>query len=104
MTSKNVQIEKYSEKSFVVRGETKEHKTQLSELGGKWNSRLKGGAGWIFPNNLRENVENWIKNDIVVRNKKYENIYSFWITLPPIVTNGVYFSNNSKNSPILDQF
>jgi len=32
-----------------------------------------------------------------------EIIYSFCITRPPIVTNGAYFSNNSKNSPILDQ-
>tara|TARA_Y100000389_G_C17314448_1_gene439709 strand:+ start:436 stop:876 length:441 start_codon:yes stop_codon:yes gene_type:complete len=72
MTSKNVEIEQYSEKAFAVRGETKEYKTLLSELGGKWNSRLKGGAGWIFPNSLRENVENWIKNDILVRNKRYD--------------------------------
>ena len=41
-------VEDYSEKSIVVRGDTKEHKDALKQLGGKWNSRLRDGAGWIF--------------------------------------------------------
>jgi len=69
----NVNIEKYSEKSFVVRGETKEHKEKLSDLGGKWNSRLRDGAGWIFPNMLRKNVENWINHGIIVQKKRYNS-------------------------------
>uniref|UniRef100_A0A6C0EMS6 Uncharacterized protein n=1 Tax=viral metagenome TaxID=1070528 RepID=A0A6C0EMS6_9ZZZZ len=48
-SSPNLTIEKYSDRSIVVRGEkTKEYKDQLKELGGKWNPNLKGGAGWIF--------------------------------------------------------
>lgn len=72
----NVTIEKYSEKSFVVRGETKEHKEKLSDLGGKWNSRLRDGAGWIFPNMFKDNVENWINKGIVIQKKRYNTSYN----------------------------
>jgi hypothetical protein len=72
----NVTIEKYSEKSFVVRGETKQHKEKLSDLGGKWNSRLRDGAGWIFPNMFKDNVQNWINNGIVIQKKKYNTSYN----------------------------
>lgn len=39
----------YSEKAFAIIGETKEIKDQLKKLGGRFNPRLKCGAGWIFP-------------------------------------------------------
>tara|TARA_Y100000389_G_scaffold190257_1_gene214917 strand:- start:101 stop:232 length:132 start_codon:yes stop_codon:yes gene_type:complete len=32
-----IRIEKYTEKSIVVRGETTEYKETLKSLGGKWN-------------------------------------------------------------------
>jgi len=44
----NITVEPYSEKSFVLRGNTKEHKDKIKELGGKWNSGLRGGVGWIM--------------------------------------------------------
>jgi hypothetical protein len=40
--------EKYSEKSVVVRGDTRKYKEDLKKLGGKYNGRLRGGPGWIF--------------------------------------------------------
>ena len=46
--SNQLTIEEYSDKSFVIRGDTKEYKTQLMAGHGKWNPSLKGGAGWIF--------------------------------------------------------
>ena len=69
---KKVYIENYTMKSFVVRGETIDHKETLKLLGGKWNNSLtdkktgeKFGA-WIFWNGDKnqelEKVENWIKN------------------------------------------
>ncbi len=54
----SLQIEDYSNWSFVVRGDTKDHKVQLKNLGGKWNPNLKGGAGWIFKIGNIENVKN----------------------------------------------
>jgi hypothetical protein len=54
-------ISPYSDKSFVVRGEgTKEHKQELKDNGGRWNTSLKvpdiksttgeTEPGWIFSN------------------------------------------------------
>ena len=54
-------IEDYSEKSFVVLGETLPHKDNLKALGGKWNSRLRDGKkGWIYPMNRKSSVEEYI--------------------------------------------
>jgi hypothetical protein len=52
----------YTEKSFVVNGETKEHKEELKKLGGKWNSNLSCGAGWIFSLKSLADVEEFVKS------------------------------------------
>lgn len=52
-----VEIIDYSEKAIAVIGDTKPIKDQLKELGGRFNSRLTCGAGWIFPKTKREEVE-----------------------------------------------
>ena len=57
---KALNITSYSEKSFVLRGDTKIHKEKIKEMGGKWNRNLKGGPGWIFSNNKRSIVDKWI--------------------------------------------
>ena len=58
-------IQKYSDKSFVVRGDTQEYKDSLKNLGGKWNSRLtdkntgeKFGA-WLYWSNKRSELDKW---------------------------------------------
>ena len=58
-----LKIDTYSDKSFVIRGEeTKEYKDKLKDLGGKWNSNLKDGGGWIFSNNNKNKVQEWLKS------------------------------------------
>jgi hypothetical protein len=59
-------IEEYSPKSFVVRGDTRDHKESLKALGGKWNSGLtdkqsgdKFGA-WLFWNDKQKEIKDWI--------------------------------------------
>lgn len=52
----SVEIVDYSEKAIAVIGETKEIKDILSNLGGKFNYRLKCGAGWIFPKTKTDQV------------------------------------------------
>lgn len=49
-------VEDYSERSIVVRGDTKTYASELKQMGGKWNSRLKGGGGWIFPKKREDDV------------------------------------------------
>lgn len=50
------QIILYSEKAIAVIGETKPIKDRLKALGGKFNPRLKCGAGWIFPRTKLDTV------------------------------------------------
>ena len=58
-----IHIENYTEKSFVVLGDTKPHKDNIKKLGGKWNSRLRDNKmGWIFPMSKKELVEEYIND------------------------------------------
>jgi hypothetical protein len=65
---KDVDIENYTEKCFVLRGETKQYEDSMNALAGKWNDRLtdrttgdKFGA-WIFPMTKKQMVQDWVKN------------------------------------------
>jgi hypothetical protein len=65
--SNAVFIEDYTTKSFVVRGNTKEHKDSLMAMGGKWNNGLsdketgdKFGA-WLFWSDKRKEIQTWIE-------------------------------------------
>lgn len=46
--SKGLQIIDYSEKAIAIVGDTKAIKETLKTLGGRFNSHLSCGAGWIF--------------------------------------------------------
>ena len=56
-----LQLVMYSEKSFAVYGETKAFKDTLKALNGKFNPKLKDGAGWIFSLKQLEQVSAFIK-------------------------------------------
>lgn len=68
MNSGAVRIIPYTEKSFVVVGDTKPHKESIKNLGGKWNASLTNKEtgerfmGWIFFLNKgkKNEVQNWI--------------------------------------------
>lgn len=88
----SVYIEDYSDKSFVVRGETIEYKATLKKLGGKWNSNLtdkntgdKFGA-WLFWNDKKVEISEWINNG------------SKEVTQSSNKSNKSNKSNNSNNS------
>lgn len=50
-------IENYSEKAIAVFGDTTSIKETLLELGGKFNTNLRGQAGWIFPKSKESNLK-----------------------------------------------
>lgn len=56
----NMKIVDYSEHSIVVIGDTKEHKEQLKQLGGKYNPKLTISGekviGWVFSNKNKDSV------------------------------------------------
>lgn len=67
-SSSQIKVQEYSERSFVVCGNTKEIKDNLKELGGKYNSRLKDSvnkdatfSGWIFPKSKYPFVREWLE-------------------------------------------
>ena len=69
----NIQIEDYSDKSFVVRGDTRDFRNKLVEMGGKWNSRLtdkktseKFGA-WLFWTEKRPKVQKWFDDGCITQ-------------------------------------
>lgn len=43
-----LQLIDYSEKAVAIIGNTREYVAKLKELGGRFNGKLKCGAGWIF--------------------------------------------------------
>ena len=71
--------EKYSEKSFVVRGNTDVYQETLSRLNGTPNQRLRGGPGWIFSNKQEKTVDEFLESlktfsPIKVRERKNQNV------------------------------
>ena len=62
-------IQNYTEKSFILLGDTKPYKDKIKELGGSWNSKLKdGNKAWVFSLTKRKDVEDWL-NDEFGKNK-----------------------------------
>lgn len=53
----DLKIIDYSERSFVVTGNTKPIKDTLRELGGKFNFKLSCGVGWVFSKTKIEEVK-----------------------------------------------
>lgn len=52
-----LQLINYSEKAVALIGDTREIKDELKRMGGKFNARLTCGAGWIFSQTKRAELE-----------------------------------------------
>lgn len=67
LTTGPIRIIQYSEKAFVVIGDTKKYNTKLKSMGGKWNPSLtyketgEKFMGWIFPNTKKDKISTWIE-------------------------------------------
>lgn len=59
-------VVQYSEKSFVVMGDTLSHSDALTKLGGKYNTNLRVGQGWIFAKAREDSVKNYIETGEIV--------------------------------------
>ena len=60
----DITIADYTEKSFVLTGNTKEYSRFLADSGGKWNPNLKDGAGWIFSMKKKDEIQNWLNSEL----------------------------------------
>jgi hypothetical protein len=56
-----LRLSKYSEKSFAVYGDSRPYSSGLKSLGGRFNSKLMGGPGWIYSNNSFEKVQDFVR-------------------------------------------
>ena len=56
----NLSCANYSDKAIVVRGDTKDCKDDLKNLGGKYNANLRDGPGWIFSKKNEGKVTSFI--------------------------------------------
>jgi hypothetical protein len=75
-----MEIINYTEKSIVVKGDTKSHKDVLKSLGGKWNSKFthketgEKFGGWVFPKTKQDIVEKWLNDSTKSGISKIEEI------------------------------
>jgi len=53
-------LEKYSEKSLAVFGDTENYTDRLIQMGGKYILNLRGRPGWIFFPNMKKTLETFI--------------------------------------------
>jgi hypothetical protein len=64
-------IQNYTDKSFILIGETKPYKDKIKELGGVWNAKLKdGNKAWVFSLTKQKDVENWLNSEFKSQKKE----------------------------------
>ena len=89
--SNSLTIFNYSEKAIAVFGNTEQHKTKLTELGGKYNPRLKKEGeitpGWIFSKSKRTQIQEFINQ---IREIKKEDMFikpkrTLWMRIKKLI-------------------
>ena len=71
---RGIRIVDYSEKAIAVYGDTRSIRDQLKELGGKFNPRLKEGAGWIFSKKIENELRVFLESgDVQIINDKHSS-------------------------------
>ena len=68
-------IENYSEKAIAVFGDTTSIKEKLLELGGKFNTNLRGQAGWIFPKSKESSLKSALSCPQTSEKRVYDEEY-----------------------------
>lgn len=62
MKMDNLTYEKYNDKSLHVKGDKDKYSAIIKKLGGRWNGRLKKGAGWLVPIDKEEELKSLIRD------------------------------------------
>ena len=68
--------EKYNEEKFAVRGDRNRHSSFIKTIGGRWNSRMKNGEGWLVPIFEEKTLQSYINSmekETDINNKKSEH-------------------------------
>ena len=94
--SKDLEIIDYSDRSFAVYGNTKDHKQNLKSLGGKYNSSLKDGPGWIFSKSRLTEVTDYVETGNLNTSDSPRS-RSLREQKPPKTDNGINSPRSEKN-------
>ena len=57
-----LEYSEYNKKSIAVRGNRERYQDIIKGLGGRWNSRMRGGEGWLVPISKKEDIDNIISS------------------------------------------
>lgn len=96
---KNLNYVDYSEKAFAIVGETKQIKSLLQQLGGRYNPKLKCGAGWIFSKKKTDVVKTALKLAMVF----LIAVTSFAGQAQSVQRNGNVFSNVPRTEKVKEK-
>jgi len=74
----DLKLTQYTEKSYLVRGDTKSHKDELKKLGGKYIATPKDGKGpgWMFSRLKLEALERELGLVVEEASKVYVSLHS----------------------------
>lgn len=50
-------FESYNQKQYAVRGDKNVYGRIIKELGGRWNTRMRGGEGWLVSKSQKSKLE-----------------------------------------------
>jgi len=81
----SIVVEHYSEKAIVVRNTLEHHGPIMTELGGTFNEKLKGGRGWIFSKFKVNQVKNIVEK---LNSGQYGNEYDQKVGASTPITKG----------------
>ena len=56
----NLTYEIYNKKQFAVRGDRNRYNDIIKGIGGRWNSRMRGGEGWLLSLDKKEELDTLI--------------------------------------------
>jgi hypothetical protein len=103
MSSNEMYIYEYSEKSIAVFGNTTPHKEILEEYGGKYNRNLKKDGentpGWIFVKSKKEKIQKYINSNTFGTNTVTPVMVQSNTTLTPrLLSNSNTSNSNTSNS------
>ena len=59
--SQNLTYEKFNKDKLAVRGDKELYGKLIKKMGGRWNSRLKGGEGWFVPIENEDKIKQLIE-------------------------------------------
>lgn len=67
----------YNDKSFAVRGDKTQYQNIIKQLGGRWNSKMRGGVGWLVPIDKEPQLKSLIEEISVTNNKQIQALEEF---------------------------